>query len=78
MDLFYCNTAIGLKLRAKLLTTKSNIPLTSSSTRYRINKKHSKNADTSTSVTFDLELTSRSRNVTSLDVAYSIVPWFQV
>ena len=30
---------------------------------YSDNKKHSENADTSTSVTFDLGLTSRSRNI---------------
>ena len=29
-------------------------------------------------LTCDLDLTSRSRNVTSLDVVYSIEPWFQV
>ena len=43
------------------------------------NKKHSENADTSTSVTFDLvvgdlDLSSRSRKMMSLDVAYRIVP----
>ena len=38
-------------------------------------KKHSVNADTSMSVTLmcDIDLTSRS-----LDVAYCIVPWYQV
>ena len=44
------------------------------------NKKHSENADTSTSVTLtcDIDLTSRSRKPMSLDVAYCIVPWYQV
>ena len=42
------------------------------------NKKHSEDADTSTSVTCDLDLTSRSRKLMSLDVAYCIVTWFQV
>ena len=42
------------------------------------NKKHSKNADTSIPLTlrFDLNLTSRSRKLVSLDVAYCIVPWY--
>ena len=44
-----------------------------------VNKKHSENADTSTSltVTCDPDLTSRLRKLMSLDVAYCIVPWYQ-
>ena len=46
------------------------------------NKKHSENADTSTSVTLtlscDLDLKSKSEKHMSLDVAYCIVPWYQV
>ena len=44
------------------------------------NKKHSENADTSTSLTLtcDLDLTSRLRKLMSLDVAYCIVHWYQV
>ena len=40
------------------------------------NKKHSENADTSTSVTFALDVTSRPRKLMSLDIAYCIVPWY--
>ena len=47
--------------------------------KYKENKKHSEDADTSTSVTFDLDvLTSRPRKLMSLDVAYWVVPWYQV
>ena len=48
-------------------------------TKLRWNKKHSKNSDTSTSVTFPLELPSRSITlIVSLDVHYCATPWYQV
>ena len=40
------------------------------------NKKHSENADTSTSVIFDLQV--KVKNAMSLDVVYCVVPWCQV
>ena len=39
---------------------------------------HMENADTSTTLTCDLDLTSRSRKLMSLEVAYCIVPWYPI
>ena len=40
-------------------TKRATIPLTCEEKKQKTNKKHSENADTSTSVTFDLDLTSK-------------------
>ena len=46
------------------------------------NKKHSENADTPRlcplTLWCGLDISSRSRKLMSLDVAYCIVPWYQV
>ena len=57
-----------------------NILLKLTHTKKRDNKKYSEYTDTSTSVTMTcvFDLMSRSRKIMSLDVAYCIVPWYQV
>ena len=66
------------KLRLFLIIP--HVVLTISLKKIKDNKKHSENADTSTSLTLscDLDLKSRLNRHMSFDVAYCIVPWYQV